>query len=111
MAIGRVIGWIVFLAGLSVLVRDVMVWSDTRTWAPLALGQLWYELDPSSLNLAQAAIRRYVHPFLWDPVIVSLLLCWAFAVLTVLGLLILALSHRPPRRDPHAHTSLRRHPF
>jgi hypothetical protein len=97
MIIGRLIGWIVFLAGAAVLFRDLMVWNDTKTWAPLALGQLWYELNRSSLNLTQAVTQRYIHPFLWDPIIVSVLLCWAFAVLMVLGLLILVLFRRRSR--------------
>jgi len=95
--IARLIGWIIFLAGVSVLVRDVLVWIDTKRWAPMALGQLWYDLNRSSLNLVQAVVQRYIHPFLWDPIIVTILLCWAFAVLTVLGLLILALSGRRGR--------------
>jgi|SRR6516225_8751690 hypothetical protein len=92
--IGRLIGWIFFLAGLSVLVRDTLVWIDTKHWAPIALGQLWFDLNRSSLNLVQAVVQRYIHPFLWDPIIVSILLCWAFAVLMVLGVLILALFWR-----------------
>jgi hypothetical protein len=95
--IGRLIGWIFFLAGLSVLVRDVLVWIDTKRWAPIALGQLWYDLNRSSLNLVQAVVQRYIHPFLWDPIIVTILLCWAFAVLMVLGILILALFGRRRR--------------
>ena len=99
--IGRLIGWIIFLAGLSVLVRDVLVWVDTKHWAPIALGQLWFDLDRSSLNLVQAVVQRYIHPFLWDPIIVTVLLWWAFAVLMVLGLLILALSgKRAQTRTP-----------
>jgi ABC-type Fe3+ transport system permease subunit len=98
--IGRLIGWIIFLAGLSVLLRDVLVWIDTKRWAPIALGQLWFDLNRSSLNLAQAVVQRYIHPFLWDPIIVSILLCWAFAVLMVLGLLILAISSRRARPRP-----------
>ena len=95
--IGRLIGWIIFLAGVSVLVRDALVWIDTKHWAPIALGQLWFDLNRSSLNLVQAVVQRYIHPFLWDPIIVSILLCWAFAVLMVLGVLILALfSRRAP---------------
>jgi hypothetical protein len=39
----------------------------------------------------QAVAQRYIHPFLWDPIIVTILLCGALAVLTVLGVLILAL--------------------
>jgi hypothetical protein len=95
--IGRLIGWFFFLAGVSVLVRDVLVWIDTKRWAPLVLGQLWYDLSRSSLNLVQAVVQRYIHPFLWDPIIVTILLWWAFAVLMVLGLLILAFSGRHAR--------------
>ena len=96
--IGRLIGWIFFLAGLSVLVRDVLVSIDAKRWAPIALGQLWFDLNRSSLNLTQAIVQRHIHPFLWDPVIVTLLLCWAFAVLMVLGLVILAISSRRARQ-------------
>ena len=95
--IGRLIGWVFFLAGLAVLVRDAFVWTETKQWAPIALGQLWYNLSPSSLNLVQAVVQRYIHPFLWDPIIVTVLLWWAFAVLMVLGLLILALPDRRGR--------------
>jgi len=89
MIVGRVIGWIFLLAGAAVVVRDLLVWIDTKHWAPIALGQLWYEFNRSSLNLVQAVVQRYIHPFLWDPIIVSVLLSWAFAVLTVLGVLLL----------------------
>ena len=92
--IGRLIGWIIFLAGASVLVRDVFVWIDTKHWAPIALGQLWYDLNRSSLNLVQAVVQRYIHPFLWDPIIVSILLSWAFVVLMVLGVLLLIAFRR-----------------
>ena len=96
--IGRLIGWVLFLAALSVLVRDVLVSIEAKRWAPIALGQLWFDLNRSSLNLTQAIVQRYIHPFLWDPVIVTLLLCWAFAVLMLLGLVILTISSRRTRR-------------
>jgi hypothetical protein len=92
--IGRLIGWIIFLASAAVLVRDLLIWIDTSHWAPMALGQLWYELNRSSLNLVQAVTQRYIHPFLWDPIIVSILLSWAFVVLMVLGVLILAVFRK-----------------
>jgi protein-S-isoprenylcysteine O-methyltransferase Ste14 len=98
MIVGRLIGWIAFLGGGAVLMRDVLVWVDTKRWAPIALGQLWFDLNRASLNLVQAVVQRYVHPFLWDPIIVSILLCWAFAVLMGLGLVILTLSWRRARR-------------
>src|SRR5271163_262365 len=94
MIVGRLIGWIVLLAGAAVLVRDGLIWIDTKHWAPIALGQLWYQLNRSSLNLVQAVVQRYTHPFLWDPIIVSVLLSWAFAVLTFLGVLLLVVFRR-----------------
>src|SRR5271167_3224281 len=97
MIVGRVIGWIALLAGAAVLVRDVLVWIDTKHWVPIALGQLWYDLNRSSLNLVQAVTQRYIHPFLWDPIIVSVLLSWAFAVLMFLGVLLLIVFRN---RDP-----------
>jgi hypothetical protein len=98
MIVGRVIGWIVLLAGAAVLVRDGLVWIDTKHWTPIALGQLWYELNRSSLNLVQAVVQRYIHPFLWDPIIVSILLSWAFVVLMFLGALLLVLFRRRDAR-------------
>jgi hypothetical protein len=92
----RIIGWILLLAGAAVLVRDMIAYFEKQLWAPLALGQLWYQLDRSSLNLAQAVIQRYVSAFLWDRVIVAVLLCWASAGLLGLGAVVLALSRRRP---------------
>jgi len=94
MIVGRVIGWIALLASGAVFVRDLLVWVDTKHWAPIALGQLWYQLNRSSLNLVQAVVQRYIHPFLWDPILVSILLSWAFAVLLILGVLLLVLFRR-----------------
>ena len=94
MIVGRVIGWIALLAGAAVLVRDLLVWIDTKHWAPLALGQLWYDLNRSSLNIVQAVVERYIHPFLWRPIIVNILLSWAFAVLMFLGVLLLIVFRR-----------------
>ena len=96
--IGRLIGWIFLLAGLGVLARDMFVWIDTKHWAPIAVGQLWFDLDRSSLNLVQAVVQRYIHPFLWDPIIVTILLSWAFAVLMILGVLLLVVFRKRVRR-------------
>jgi hypothetical protein len=93
----RIIGWLLLLAGAAVLARDLVAYFDQHLWAPLVLGQLWYELDRSSLNLAQAVIQRYVSPFLWDRIVVAVLLCWAWAVLLGLGGVMLVLGRRRRR--------------
>jgi hypothetical protein len=99
MIVWRSIGWLFFLAGVAVLVRDGIAWFSTKVWMPVALGQLWYELNRSSLNLTQAVVQRYLSPFLWDRIILPVLLCWAFAVLIGIGaaILLLARPRRPAR--------------
>lgn len=96
----RLTGWIALLIGLALLARDVVAWFDTKVWAPIALGQLWYELDRSSLNLVQAVMQRYVSAWLWDHVIVQILLWWASAVLTGLGAAIVLLTRKRPTGGP-----------
>ena len=94
MIVWRAIGWILCIAGAAVLVRDAVAWFETKIWMPVAVGQLWYAFDRSSLNLVQAVIQRYVSPFLWDRILVPFLLCWAFAVLIGLGTVILVLARK-----------------
>jgi hypothetical protein len=59
-----------------------------------AAGELWYALDPGSLNLLQAGIQRRLWPELWDPGLVTVLLWPAVAVLGALGLVLFLLGAR-----------------
>lgn len=63
-------------------------------WRPRALGQVWFELDSGSLNLMQAVVQRYLHPWLWDPAFVQLLLWPAWVVPGVLAILLFLLCRR-----------------
>jgi hypothetical protein len=89
MVIGRLLGWLLLLAALAVLGRDLIAWHATGHFVPIATGQLWYDLDRGSLNLAQAAIQRHVATWLWNPVVTTILSFWAVLVLAVPGLLLL----------------------
>jgi hypothetical protein len=40
----------------------------------VALGEMWFKLHPHSLNTAQAGIQRHVAPWLWEPMITTILL-------------------------------------
>lgn len=37
------------------------------------LGKSWYSISPDTLNGAQAAIQRYLHPSIWDPFMIWVL--------------------------------------
>lgn len=70
----RLLGEGFLLAAAIALVYDAgkaLLGSDG--FSVTALGKLWFELHPSSLNGAQAGIQRFVSPLLWDPVISTLL--------------------------------------
>jgi hypothetical protein len=93
----RLVGVALVIAGLGLLARDLWGVAHGAGFQPEALGQLWYALDPGSLNLLQAVTQRYVAAALWDNGIVWLLLQPAFVVALVLGIL-LVLTTRPRRR-------------
>lgn len=57
-----------------------------------SLGSLIYSLDPPLLNTLQAAVQRYVSVWLWDAVIVPLLLLPVWALPFGLGLLLLGIG-------------------
>jgi hypothetical protein len=104
MIVGRMIGWVLLLLGVVIFARDLLVLGpgyDLLTWldakphaAPIVFGELWYAIHPDSLQLLQPAIQRHLHPALWDWVVQPVLLWWAWAVFTALGLALLVLFHR-----------------
>jgi hypothetical protein len=97
MLVGRIIGWIVFVAALPVLATDVLLWIESGYWVPLALGQLWFDLDPSSLSLVRASVELDLAPYAWDPVMTTALACWVFVGLMGLGTLIMTLFRERER--------------
>ena len=98
MIVGRLIGWVILLAALAVEGRDLLGWYDTGRYHAVALGELWFQLDRDSLLLAQPAIQRYLAPWLWDPVLTSVLLFPAALTIAVLGCLLIGLFRRRDRK-------------
>lgn len=90
----RVIGWILTGLAAALLARDLFVLVQTGRWAPIDTGALWWWLHPTSLQLAEPAIARHVHPVLWDPVMLTILLSPACLVLGVPGVLLLLVTGR-----------------
>ena len=61
------------------------------------LGEAWYSFSPESLNATQAAVQRYVHPLVWDPVIQWVLVQPAVAVFLALSLIFYLLGYKRPK--------------
>ena len=112
MGIARLLGWICIVLAAAAMAHDLWLWTDgapvaalTSLWAgeppPFHLsvfGELWFMLHPESLQLTQPAIERHLVPWLWDPVLINVLLAPASISLAVLGVVLLLLSGLRRRR-------------
>ncbi|UUX51586.1 hypothetical protein NUH88_07770 [Nisaea acidiphila] len=98
----RFLALILILLALALAARDGYVSWQTGRLNIMDAGTLWAGLHRDSLQLAEPAITRYLHPYLWHPVTVTILLMPAWLVFGVLGIglwLLTRLRARPASRD------------
>ena len=75
-----VIGVVLLLLALASLAYEVIA-AAGGGYRSMAAGEIWFRLNPYSLNLSQAVVQRYLHPSLWDPVIIGALQWPAWSLL------------------------------
>ena len=92
--LSRFIGLWCLAGALVALVVDGAKTIAAGSVVTTPLGLLWFQVSPASLNAAQAGIQRNVHPFLWDPVIQTILQAPSFVVFGVLGILLMLAGRR-----------------
>lgn len=88
-----------FLLVAAAFVGFVVDGARTIANAELAftpLGQVLFRLFPEHFPILEPAITRHVHPLLWDPVLLNVLLAPAAVVACILGALLLWLGRTPP---------------
>lgn len=90
---GRILGWLCLLAGGGFAAADLLS-PAPGGFTLRALGQWWFFLHPDSLQLAQPAIERHLSPFLWDPLVLSVLQVPAALLFAGLGVALLLLGRR-----------------
>jgi len=98
-------GYLRFLAGVLLLIAVVAgVYDGTRVLdgrggdvAMTSLGEHWSKLAPQSYKNAQAAVRRYTHPLVWDGPIQQLLSVPTWAAFGTLALVAGYLGRRRRR--------------
>ena len=98
--LAHIVGWTLLIVALVIAIRDGLSSLDQNQFVVRPLGQLWYEIDPPSLNTLQAAVERYISPALWDPAIITVLQVPAVAFFGVLGIVFLLLSGASRRGRP-----------
>ncbi len=88
MIVGRVIGWLLIVLAVATAGHEAITSLDAGAYVSLAFGALWAKIDLASLNLVQAVIQRYILPWLWDEVILNIILLPAWVVLGVPGIVV-----------------------
>lgn len=96
--ISRFLGLWLIAGALVALVIDATKSIAASRLTVTALGEAWFALAPSSLMAAQEFVQQSLEPsigqWLWDPLIQTILLLPAWAVLGALGFLFTWLGRR-----------------
>ena len=86
-----VLGWVLALSAGFVLGAELVSFATSGKYHIIAAGELWFDFHRASLNLSQAVIQRYLHPWLWEPAIVTVLRAPAWALFGVPGLALIGI--------------------
>ena len=82
------IGIVLIVPAAGALYWDIAVLIQTGQFKLSTWGELWYALHPSSLNLYQAVVERYLSIDLWDEVLAPMLFWPAVLAFGLPGLIL-----------------------
>ncbi len=94
----RIIGYLLLFLAIAALGAEILMSVQAGEWVSLAVGDVWAEVDRESIGLVQVGLERYVHPYLFDPILLTILLWPAWLVAGVPALVILLLARRRRQR-------------
>ena len=89
------VGWLMVFAASIALLYEVIVAIDSGAYRIIPVGEIWFDLHVPSLNFVQAIVQRYIHPWLWDPLLTSILLQPAWSLLGAPGAILVSLDAMP----------------
>ncbi|PJK29585.1 hypothetical protein [Minwuia thermotolerans] len=94
MIVLRILGYLLLLAGITALGVEILNSLEAGEWAILSAGEIWARIDRESLRATQVGLERYIHPYLWDPIMLNIVLAPAWLVLGLPGLILILLARR-----------------
>ena len=95
----RVLGRGLIFSGIFLGLWDIVCWSLFGRFSIPDVGSLWYRFHAESLLLLEPAVSRYVHPYLWDPIMLEILIAPTGLVLFLFGILIIIMTKLFSRKD------------
>ena len=100
MKVLRLLGLLLLAASVVSVGYDIIAtFTGSVGGLMMSVGEQWGKLNPASLNLVQAIVQRYLHPALWDPLLVNILLLPAWLVFGAPGLLLYLLGREREFKD------------
>jgi hypothetical protein len=91
----RFAGFLAMAAAFVSLVIDGTRSIAGNTLTLTTLEQTAVAFFPTKFPLLEPAIQRNIHPFLWDPVLITLFRMPTWLVIGLLGLFLLAVTRKP----------------
>ena len=94
------IGFLFIALAAAILGSDVLAAFEGGGFRLSSLGEWWFWVHADSLQLAQPAIERHLHPAIWDPGVQTLLIWPAAVEFALLGAVFIGLWRLRRRRAP-----------
>ncbi len=95
----RLFGWGLVFSGIFLGLWDILCWLFFGKFSIPDIGSLWYRFHSESLLLLEPAVSRYSYPYLWDPIMLEILIAPTGLVLFLLGILIIIMTKIFSRKD------------
>ncbi len=95
----RLFGRGLVFSGIFLGLWDVVSWLLFGSFSIPDIGSLWYRFHADSLLLLEPAVSRYAHPYLWDPIILEILIAPTGLVLFLFGILFIYMTKIFSRKD------------
>ena len=95
----RLFGRVLVFSGIFLGLWDVVCWLLFGRFSIPDIGSLWYRFHAESLLLLEPAVSRYAHPYLWNSIILEILIAPTGLVLFLFGILIIIMTKLFSRKD------------
>lgn len=93
----RMIGYLLLCLAMAAVAYDGMrMIADNGRLVFTSMAEHWLAIAPQTMEAARAAVEQ-VSPYLWSPLISTILVFPAWMVVGGLGVLVYLAGYRPPR--------------
>ena len=91
----RIFGvWLLLLAMVAAVIDATKSLAGGGAWVVTPMGEQWQALNADSLTAAKTWIEANAGPFLWDPVMTSILHAPTWVVFGILGVVLFWLGRK-----------------